>query len=1079
MSYYFIPMKNKILLKNSIALLLPLAMAAGALLGARNTKVQEVSAYTSESSLPTTIDLNDTSASNIRSYYSSLNSLSTSERQGTNLLKNLKTILKNGQKYYSYDSGNFVWQIYEIADRDWSKSPASAITYGTYNSSTNKITGYTYGSNNSPKNDPYVHSLYTNRSVTNEAKAWGDHTQTNWGINREHVWPKAEGFETSGDGGARGDPMHLMAANGYANNIHSNYYYGYVDTSKTYTNCGDKYSYTAGNLLGTSKTVGGSVSVFEPQDSDKGDIARAIFYMVARYNYYSGSDSDGISSNNPNLALTQSLSDWSKTSFSSTTSKKGYMGIMTDLLAWHHADPVDSYEIHRNNLLYTNYTNNRNPFIDFPEWADFIWGTATYNGTSYQSYSSTPTGYATPSSDTINGYNQASSTVSVTGVSLNKNSTTLVVGGTETLTATVSPSNATNKNVTWTSSNTSVATVSNGTITAKKAGSATITVKTQDGNKTATCSVTVNSNTVSVTSVSLDKNSLTLDIGDNETLIATISPSNATNQNVSWTSSNTGVATVSNGIVSAISAGTATISVKTQDGNKTATCLVTVQGAVEAAISETSGSGAATSGEISGWTAIGTGDAYKDGAVKLDSTNDYIYKLDIFSGDISANMVELSVSINAKINLSNGVTSVPSTNTYTVSALDSSNNTLDSLTKTGSDGFTTSYSTVVFDLNNNLSGCTGICFTYSKKTTSTGGNIGLLSISWTATFTTPPATSITATPTRTFYVGEMISFTDISVKDNNDYAVLSFSFLNDGYVFTYSDAPSNGSAASKTFTNAVAFGSLTCSLTVNVQRKAYSTPTTETLTYTGDEFDDAGIDTSYGTGQIAFINDVKFEVDGYIYYSRLSLSNGKENAPGKVQNITAYPTGITNVSVTGASPDVQLSINGSTWVDLSNATPNTVDYFYFKIFYKNTTQTSYVNINKFEVTVKEVETAHNVANYIMYADTNNQCTSKFNVAIGYFESMNKTERSTFMTSNDYVILTARERLEAWAAHLGKQITYSNNDYIVIDAQNYLLFDTISSIKENNTIFFVIIGLVTGVTSVGAFILIKRRKQESK
>ena len=71
----------------------------------------------STSSLPTTIDLNDTSAANIRSYYSSLNNLDTSERQGTNLLKNLKTILKNGQKYYSYDSGNAIWQIYEIADR--------------------------------------------------------------------------------------------------------------------------------------------------------------------------------------------------------------------------------------------------------------------------------------------------------------------------------------------------------------------------------------------------------------------------------------------------------------------------------------------------------------------------------------------------------------------------------------------------------------------------------------------------------------------------------------------------------------------------------------------------------------------------------------------------------------------------------------------------------------------------------------------------------------------------------------------------------------------------------------------------
>jgi len=85
-----------------------------------------------------------------------------------------------------------------------------------------------------------------------------------------------------------------------------------------------------------------------------------------------------------------------------------------------------------------------------------------------------------------------STTVAVTGVSLNKTSTTLTVGETETLTATVVPTNATNKNVSWTSSNTSVASVSNGVITAKAAGTATITVKTADGSKTATCTVTVN-----------------------------------------------------------------------------------------------------------------------------------------------------------------------------------------------------------------------------------------------------------------------------------------------------------------------------------------------------------------------------------------------------------------------------------------------------------------------------------------------------------------------------------------------------------------------------------------------------------
>ena len=96
--------------------------------------------------------------------------------------------------------------------------------------------------------------------------------------------------------------MHLWAGNGNANREHSNDYFGYVDTSKSYKDMGSTYSNQTGNRTGISLTNGTS-KVFEPQDSDKGDIARAIFYMVARYNYLSGSDSDGIDANNPNFEL--------------------------------------------------------------------------------------------------------------------------------------------------------------------------------------------------------------------------------------------------------------------------------------------------------------------------------------------------------------------------------------------------------------------------------------------------------------------------------------------------------------------------------------------------------------------------------------------------------------------------------------------------------------------------------------------------------------------------------------------------------------------------------------------------------
>ena len=443
-----------------------------------NKTPKEVDAYTGTSPT-TTINLNDCTEQEIRGYYSDLDSLSTSERQGTNLLKHLKIILKNEQKYLNYDSGSSIWELYEITDRDWEKSPASSISHGTYNSSTNTITNYTYGSNG---DNPYIHALYVNRDVNNQTRAWGDHTQTNWGINREHIWAKSHGFQDKGAGGARGDPMHLWAGNGYANNLHSNNFFAFVDKTQSYTDCGSYRSYLSGNLSGNSKNAGGTATVFEPQDCDKGDIARSIFYMVARYNYYSGSDSDGINTNNPNLVLANSLSENSTTG-TSTTSRAYAMGLLSDLLAWNKLDPVDEYEIHRNNLLYRNFTNNRNPFIDFPSWADAIWGTADLDGTHYNSSITT---YATPASDQIS----SSSVTPVFGIS--NAQLNLEVGET----ATISSRNA-ESNITWTIANGAIASLNktttanneNVTVTALSAGTTTITATS--GGNSATCQITV------------------------------------------------------------------------------------------------------------------------------------------------------------------------------------------------------------------------------------------------------------------------------------------------------------------------------------------------------------------------------------------------------------------------------------------------------------------------------------------------------------------------------------------------------------------------------------------------------------
>jgi uncharacterized protein YjdB len=171
------------------------------------------------------------------------------------------------------------------------------------------------------------------------------------------------------------------------------------------------------------------------------------------------------------------------------------------------------------------------------------------------------------------------SSVPVTGVTLNKTTATLSIGGTDILTATVQPSSATNKKVTWSSSDTTKATVSDGTVTGVAAGSATITATTVDGKKTATCVVTV-TNTVAVTGVTLNKTTASIAVGETETLTPTIAPENATNKKVTWASSNEAIATVdANGKVTGVAAGSANITVTTEDSSKTATCAVTVSGA--------------------------------------------------------------------------------------------------------------------------------------------------------------------------------------------------------------------------------------------------------------------------------------------------------------------------------------------------------------------------------------------------------------------------------------------------------------------------------------------------------------------
>ncbi len=389
-------MKKRLLL--SLLTLGVLASSISMNVSPSHAPVLQVNAATS--TLPTTIDLKDNSEEDIRSYYSSLLTLSEEERKGTNLLKNLRPILRDQATYYVYGSGGAnpsgVTAIYSITDRDWAASPASSVVGGTYDASTKVITGYSHKNEILNNSDLCVRMLYVDYEKQEKTPFLIEETK-NANFDKEHVWSKSIGFSEFAEGPAGTDLHHLIAGEKTVNQqVHNNNPYGVVSVPD------GKYDGTAAGTYPITGNKRGSAAhedprnasgqaVFEPNDADKGRIARALLYMAACYNNYSGSET--ITASDPNLELVDYVVNSSAVSSSATETAK--YGILSDLLDWNRRFKPTEFEIHRNNLIYNNYQHNRNPFIDFPEWADYVWGVKG---------DLTPTGFADPSLDAINNW---------------------------------------------------------------------------------------------------------------------------------------------------------------------------------------------------------------------------------------------------------------------------------------------------------------------------------------------------------------------------------------------------------------------------------------------------------------------------------------------------------------------------------------------------------------------------------------------------------------------------------------------------------------------------------------------------
>jgi endonuclease I len=209
---------------------------------------------------------------------------------------------------------------------------------------------WTHFQNTDKKSNNKVWDMYSNvptgtppYEFTFSSDQCGSYNGENDCYNREHTWPQSW---FNSENGPSSDLFHVYPTDGYVNNIRNNYPYGEVDAPS--------WTSLNGSKLGPNTTAGYSQTVFEPIDEYKGDLARGYFYMSTRYQ----SEDSG----------------WSS---SGATNKSNLLPWQVDvLLSWHHMDAVSSKEVNRNNAVYL-IQDNRNPFIDNPQWVDSIW-TITY-----------------------------------------------------------------------------------------------------------------------------------------------------------------------------------------------------------------------------------------------------------------------------------------------------------------------------------------------------------------------------------------------------------------------------------------------------------------------------------------------------------------------------------------------------------------------------------------------------------------------------------------------------------------------------------------------------------------------------
>lgn len=285
--------------------------------------------------MPTSIIFENNSDNEVSDYYAGVEG-----KKGDELLSFLYSVIKDHNEY-DYES-NIHRNIYKIIDRNWELDAIDTVSPAN-------LDNFDYVNDNG-----FIHKLYADyNNDINTADRFKNEGASRVSFDKEHIW--AQSLGNFGRTGGAGSDFHSLWPSDVRGNqqAHSNYNYAVPTSSiKEITN-------DYGTLVGRNGYISGSdQKVFEPLDEYKGDIARAMFYMPARYYEY-------VDELHPKLELVNG----SPAARKASTTVTGQAGSLETLLQWHEQDPVSDYEIRRNNLIANNYQGNRNPFIDYPQWA--------------------------------------------------------------------------------------------------------------------------------------------------------------------------------------------------------------------------------------------------------------------------------------------------------------------------------------------------------------------------------------------------------------------------------------------------------------------------------------------------------------------------------------------------------------------------------------------------------------------------------------------------------------------------------------------------------------------------------------